>query len=139
MASVAHHHYHQIQQDGVVRLFEGCHGYGDGEQVRDFVYVDDAVNVNLWMLDHPEVSGVFNCGTGKAEPFNQIASAVVAYFGKGQTRYVPFPDHLQAAYQSFTQADIDGLRRCGYSKAFVDVEQGVQQYMSWLTEQNKLA
>ena len=132
MASVAYHHYQQLKQDGVVRLFEGCDGYGDGEQVRDFVYVDDAVNVNLWMLDHPEVSGVFNCGTGKAEPFNHIAAGVTGYFGAGKIVYIPFPDHLRDSYQSYTQAELSGLRAAGYREEFKDVSAGVGAYMSWL-------
>jgi len=132
MASVAYHHYQQLKQDGVVRLFKGCDGYGDGEQVRDFVYVDDAVNVNLWMLDHPAVSGVFNCGTGKAEPFNQIAVGVMGYFGTGKIAYIPFPDHLRDSYQSYTQAELSGLRAAGYREEFRDVSAGVAAYMSWL-------
>ena len=135
MASVAYHHYQQIQQDGVIRLFEGCDGYGDGEQVRDFVYVDDAVNVNLWMLDHPEVSGVFNCGTGTAEPFNHIAEAVKDFFAKGETEFVPFPSHLQGTYQSYTQADMDELRLRGYLQTFHGVDPGVRRYMDWLIKQ----
>lgn len=134
MASVAFHHYQQIRETGAVRLFEGCQGYKDGDQRRDFVHVDDAVNVNLWLLDNPAVRGVFNCGTGVAEPFNEIAKGVITYFGSGQIHYVPFPDGLQDAYQAFTQADMTALRAAGYEGRFRSVADGVVDYMAWLDE-----
>jgi ADP-L-glycero-D-manno-heptose 6-epimerase len=138
MASVAFHHYQQLKRDGIVRLFEGCDGYADGEQLRDFIYVEDAVAVNLWALSNPDVSGIFNCGTGRAAPFNQLADAVIGYFGEGRTSYISFPSHLQGAYQSFTQADIRDLRQRGYSKPFQRVDQGVKHYMEWLAERPQL-
>jgi ADP-L-glycero-D-manno-heptose 6-epimerase len=133
MASVAFHHYNQIQQQGVVKLFEGCDGYGDGEQRRDFVFVDDVVEVNLFFLDHRKLSGIFNCGTGASEPFNHIAKAVIAHKGSGKIEYIPFPDHLKGRYQSFTQADIAKLREVGYDKPFRTVAEGVKQYCEWLS------
>jgi len=78
MASVAYHAYHQLLASGKVRLFVGSGGYGNGEQRRDFVYVDDVVDVNLWFLEHREVSGIFNCGTGRAQTFNQLAAATIS-------------------------------------------------------------
>jgi ADP-L-glycero-D-manno-heptose 6-epimerase len=133
MASVAYHHYQQYQAQGFVKLFKGCDGYGDGEQVRDFVFVGDTVNVKLWMLDHPDVSGIFNCGTGRAEPFNEIAKAVTQFFGGGEVRYIPFPDHLKGSYQSYTQADISKLRAAGFDQSFMTVAEGVKAYMEWLS------
>jgi ADP-L-glycero-D-manno-heptose 6-epimerase len=133
MASVAYHHYQQYQSQGFVKLFEGCDGYEDGEQVRDFVFVDDTVKVKLWMLDHPDVSGIFNCGTGRAEPFNEIAKAVTQFFGGGEVRYIPFPDHLKGSYQSYTQADIAKLRAVGFDQPFLTVAEGVKAYMEWLS------
>ena len=132
MASVAYHHYCQLGEAGVVRLFEGCDGYADGEQRRDFVFVDDAVKVNLWLLDNPGVSGIFNCGTGRAEPFNSIANAVIDYFGRGEIQYVPFPERLRGSYQSFTEADLSKLRAAGYREDFSSVAEGVKAYMEWL-------
>lgn len=132
MASVAFHHHAQLKSTGVVKLFKGSGGYADGEQRRDFVYVADVVDVNLWLLDHPEVSGVFNCGTGRAEPFNAIARTVTEYFGTGQIEYIPFPDHLVGSYQSYTCADMSRLRQAGYSGEFRSVAQGVSDYMKWL-------
>jgi ADP-L-glycero-D-manno-heptose 6-epimerase len=132
MASVAYHLNNQLLQPGNVRLFEGCDGYGDGEQVRDFVYVGDAVAVNLWFLDHPEVSGIFNAGTGKSQPFNDVAKAVIAYHQKGEIEYIPFPEHLKGCYQSFTEANLENLRQVGCNHQFKSVEEGVQLYMEWL-------
>jgi len=116
-----------------VRLFEGCDGYGHGEQRRDFVHVEDAVAVKLWLLNNPGVSGVFNCGTGRAEPFNHIAYGVIEYFGRGEIEYIPFPDQLRERYQSYTEADISQLRDAGYPAEFRDVRAGVSDYMDWLT------
>jgi len=129
MASVAWHFYNQIKENGVCRLFEGTDGYGNGEQRRDFVYVEDVVDVNLWLFAHPEVSGIFNVGTGKAQTFNDIAESVIKYLGKGTLEYVKFPDHLKGRYQSFTEADISFLREKGYSNNFKTVDQGVKNYL----------
>lgn len=133
MASVAYHHYLQLMEDGVVKLFEGCDGYGDGEQVRDFIHVDDTIKVKLWFLKNPKVSGIFNCGTGRAEPFNEIARAVTGYFSRGSVSYVPFPESLVGRYQSFTQANAAKLRGAGYEEPFLTVSEGVRAYMEWLT------
>ncbi len=132
MASVAFHFNNQLQSDGEVRLFEGSDGYGDGEQQRDFVYVDDAVNVNLWYLDNPDVSGIFNAGTGRAQTFNDVANAVINWHGKGKIRYIEFPEHLKGAYQSYTQADLTHLRASGCDVEFRTVEDGVKDYLDQL-------
>lgn len=132
MASIAWHHYQQMQEGKKVKLFEGNNGYGHGEQRRDFVYVRDAVDVNLWLLDNPSVSGVFNCGTGKAEPFNEVARSVIAHMGYGEIEYIPFPDDLRGVYQTYTQADLMALRTAGYSGRFMSVAEGVSDYMRWL-------
>lgn len=132
MSSVAFHVNNQIIDHGTAKLFEGYEGYGNGEQSRDFVYVGDAVKVNLWFMDNPDKSGIFNLGTGKSQPFNDIANAVIKYHQKGKIEYIPFPDHLKGVYQSFTEADISALRRAGYKDDFKNVAQGVQAYMEWL-------
>lgn len=136
MASVAFHLNYQIKESGNVRLFEGCDGYGNGEQKRDFIYVGDTVAVNLWFWDHPAKGGIFNLGTGRSQPFNDVAKAVVAYHGQGEINYVPFPDHLRGRYQSFTQADMSALKRIGYEAPFKTVEQGVTEYMAWLNRES---
>jgi ADP-L-glycero-D-manno-heptose 6-epimerase len=132
MASVAFHFNNQILTDGEARLFEGTEGYGNGEQLRDFVYVDDVCNVNLWFLDNPGVSGIFNTGSGAAQSFNDVASAVIKWHGNGKIRYIPFPEHLKGAYQSFTQADLTQLRKAGCDVAFRPVEEGVKDYLDQL-------
>ncbi|MCI0508409.1 MAG: ADP-glyceromanno-heptose 6-epimerase [Gammaproteobacteria bacterium] len=133
MSSVAFHVNNQINENGFAKLFEGCDGYGNGEQRRDFVYVGDAVDVNLWFMDHPEKSGIFNLGAGRSQTFNDVANAVVQYYGRGEIKYIPFPEHLKGRYQSFTEADISSLRAAGYDAPFKTVEQGVHAYLEWLS------
>jgi ADP-L-glycero-D-manno-heptose 6-epimerase len=148
MASVAFHAYHQFLSAGKVQLFEGSAGYGNGEQRRDFVHVDDVVDVNLWFLEHHEVSGIFNCGTGRAQTFNQLAAAAInAMQGtdhtarelaqRGLIEYVPFPAGLKERYQSFTEADLSRLRAAGYPGEFKTVEQGVASYVNELARDEK--
>lgn len=147
MASVAFHHYHQFRAEGKVKLFEGCDGYGNGEQKRDFVFVGDVAKVNLFFLDHPDQSGIFNVGTGRAQSFNELAAANVnscralqgkpaepldALLKQGFIEYIPFPEALKGKYQSFTQADLTKLRQAGYDAPFASVEEGVAQYVQWL-------
>lgn len=135
MASVAYHFHHQLKEQGRLRLFEGCDGYGPGEQRRDFIHVDDVVAVNLWLLENPGVSGIFNCGTGRAQSFNDVANAAIDYHGSGAIDYIPFPDQLKGRYQSFTEADMGALRAAGYDKPFLSVETGVPHYLAWLSKQ----
>lgn len=132
MASVAFHLNKQIKDSDELRLFEGCDGYGNGEQRRDFVYVGDVVDINLWFKDNPQVSGIFNCGTGRSQTFNDVANGVINYHKRGQIKYIPFPEHLKGCYQSFTEANLDNLRAAGCQHQFKTVEQGVQLYMEWL-------
>jgi ADP-L-glycero-D-manno-heptose 6-epimerase len=144
MASVAYHFYNQFLGHGRVKLFQGSGGYGDGEQLRDFVSVEDVVQVNLWFLDHPKVSGIVNVGTGRAESFNEVARATInaVRAGRGEKpltlaelrssgaiEYVPFPPALVGKYQSYTQADLTRLRAAGYDKPFLSVEEGVRRYI----------
>ena len=143
MASVALHAYQQLHAEGKVKLFVGSDGYRDGEQRRDFIYVDDCVAVNLWCLERRTVSGVYNCGTGRAQTFNRVAVAAINavhgtqatlqdLVGKGLIEYIPFPPALVGKYQSFTEADLTRLRAAGYPGEFVSVEQGVSAYVKQL-------
>lgn len=148
MASVAFHHYHQFRVDGKVKLFAGCDGYADGAQRRDFVHVADVARVNLFFFDHPEKSGIFNVGTGRAQTFNELAVANVNHcralgglpalpldelVRQGLIDYIPFPADLRGKYQSFTEADLSRLRQAGYDAPFAAVEEGVAQYVQWLS------
>lgn len=147
MASVAFHQFNQFQTEGKVKLFGDYGGYGPGGQMRDFVFIDDVVAVNLWFFDHPEKSGIFNLGTGRAQPFNDVAIAVVNTLRQGQNTaplsiedaarggmidYIGFPEALIGKYQSYTQADLSALRAAGCQHAFADVQSGVTAYMRWL-------
>jgi len=134
MASVAYKLNTQIPETGLCKLFEGTDGYGDGGQLRDFVYVEDVCQVKSWFMANPDVSGIFNCGTGQAQSFKDVADAVIKWHKKGVIEYIPFPDHLIGRYQSFTQADISALRSAGYTKPFKTVEEGVEAYMDWLNK-----
>ena len=147
MASVAFHHFNQFRDTGKVQLFGAHDGYGAGQQSRDFVFVDDVVAVNLWFLQHPGASGVFNLGTGNAQPFNDVAVATVnaaralrgeaalplaELVGQGLIDYIAFPTALVGKYQSFTQADLTRLRATGCDHRFADVATGIRAYSGWL-------
>jgi ADP-L-glycero-D-manno-heptose 6-epimerase len=147
MASVMWHFFHQLRGDGHVKLFEGTGGIANGEQRRDFVSVDDVVRVNLDFLDHPERSGIFNVGSGRAETYNAVATSVVnavraaegkpaasldALVREGAIRYVPFPPALVGKYQNYTQADLTKLRASGYKAPTIPLDEGVRGYVEWL-------
>ena len=149
MASVAFHCFNQYRAEGRVKLFEGSNGYAAGEQIRDFVSVEDVVKVNLYMFDNPDISGIFNVGTGRGQTFNDVAVAAVnacrIHEGKGPLslnamreegiiQYISFPEALKGKYQSYTQADVEVLRSAGYEDEFLTVEQGVANYINWLLE-----
>ncbi|HLD17005.1 MAG TPA: ADP-glyceromanno-heptose 6-epimerase [Coxiellaceae bacterium] len=131
MASVAFHFMNQLKENGVVRLFEGSEGYSNGEQLRDFIYVDDVVAVNLWLLENPGVSGIFNVGTGQARSFNDVARTLIKLHGSGRIEYIRFPEKLKGCYQSFTQADIQALRTAGFNRPFTSLETGLKNYYDW--------
>lgn len=152
MASVAFHHFNQYRTNGKVKLFKGCDGYADGEQKRDFVYIDDVVKVNMFFLEHPEKSGIFNLGTGCAHSFNDLAHSMVntcrrnegkpmlsleEMVANGTVEYIDFPDSLNGKYQSFTQADITGLREAGYAEQFNNVADGIEKYVAELSAKGK--
>jgi len=143
MASVAFHAFNQFAAEGRVKLFVGSAGYGNGEQRRDFVHVEDVVAVNLWLL-RSGTSGIFNCGTGRAQTFNDVAAAVIntvrgtrasaaELAAQGLIEYIPFPAALEGKYQSYTQADLAQLRAAGYDGRFMSVEEGVAAYVRELT------
>ncbi len=131
MRSVVHKAYGQIRETGRVRLFKSYKPeYGDGEQVRDFVYVDDAVAMTLHLMEHPEMSGLFNCGTGQARSWNDLAHAVFAAMDREATiEYIEMPEHLRGKYQYFTQADMDKARHAGFVHPFTSLEDGVKAYV----------
>ena len=129
MASVAYHLNEQITKGEKPKLFAGSDNFK-----RDFIYVGDVVEVNLWFWKN-KVSGIFNCGTGRAESFQSVADAVLDYHHKGEIDYIPFPEHLKGRYQSFTQADLTKFRKTGCPIEFKTVSQGTTEYMQWLNQQ----
>ena len=150
MASVAFHQYFQFKKEGFVKLFEGCLGYGNGEQMRDFVYVEDVVDTILGFFDKP-ATGIFNVGTGRAQPFNDISLTVVNTLLKadgkistpltlqeavdqGYIRYIPFPEALKGKYQAYTQANHTKLRAAGCTTRFKSVQEGTELYMKFLMD-----
>jgi ADP-L-glycero-D-manno-heptose 6-epimerase len=150
MASVAFHQFHQFASEGKVKLFGDYGGYAPGMQMRDFVFIDDVVAVNLWFFDHPGISGIFNLGTGRAQAFNDVAMSVVnaqrslrgesalaleAMVSQGLLEYIQFPDALRGKYQCHTQADLSALRASGCMHSFADVQTGVTKYVQWLAQQ----
>jgi ADP-L-glycero-D-manno-heptose 6-epimerase len=147
MASVAFHFFNQYREARKIRLFEGCDGYAHGMQRRDFISVEDAIKANLYFYEHPDISGIFNVGTGKSQTFNDVAQATInalrAVNGEaalnvkdleaaGQIEYIPLPEALKGKYQSYTQADVSKLRAAGYHEPFLTVEQGVERYIKAL-------
>ena len=132
MASVAFHLHNQLKDNEEIILFAGSEGYDDGEQRRDFIYVEDVVKVNLWFLKNQKVSGIFNVGTGKSQTFNEVAHSVINWNKRGKINYVPFPEKLKGAYQSYTQANISKLREAGYKDEFLNVQEGVKKYLDRL-------
>ena len=134
MASVAYHLNNQIKEGLNPKLFGAYDGHEAGMQSRDFVYVGDVAAVNLWFLENPDVSGIFNLGSGRAEPFKAVAEAVISWHKKGQIEYIDFPESLKGHYQSYTCADISALRAAGYSAPFKTVAEGVKEYMQWLND-----
>jgi ADP-L-glycero-D-manno-heptose 6-epimerase len=150
MASVAFHFFNQFRSDGRVKLFQGWDGYADGEQKRDFVSVEDVIDVNMHFLQRPALSGIFNLGTGRAQTFNEVAAATInaclraegqaaltpeEMHARSMIEYVAFPEALKGKYQSHTEADNAALRRAGYAEPFLTVEEGVGRYCEWMLKQ----
>ena len=146
MASVAYHFFNQYHDKGYVNVFEGNDGYADGEQLRDFVWVKDVVDVNLHFLEHPENNGIFNVGTGRAQSFNDVATTTLntlekankttaEWVSEGKLCYIEFPQALVGKYQSYTKADLSNLTISGdFNKSFATVEEGVKSYVQQLED-----
>jgi ADP-L-glycero-D-manno-heptose 6-epimerase len=127
MASMVYQLYCQLHDTGKARLFEGSDGYGNGEQRRDFVFVEDVVKVNLFFAEGPTRKGIVNCGTGQSRSFNDIANTIISVLGTGSTEYIAMPESIRGKYQSFTQADLTNLWQLGYEEPFTSLEDGIAQ------------
>ena len=132
MASIAYQLYQQIQESGRAYLFKGTDGIADGEQKRDFIYVKDVVKVNLWFWESHAASGIYNCGTGRAHSFNDVAKAVISALQTGQIVYKEFPKLLRGKYQNFTQANQSKLLAAGYDQGFYDLNSAIKEYCDFL-------
>lgn len=121
-----------------VKLFKSHHpDYKDGEQARDFVYVDDVVNVCIWLYENKPLSGIYNVGTGKARTFNDLVKAVFKSLGiKQNISYIDIPKKIRDKYQYFTEAKMEKLRLAGYTKKFHELEEGIEKYINKLNNEN---
>ncbi|MBF0428760.1 MAG: ADP-glyceromanno-heptose 6-epimerase [Magnetococcales bacterium] len=129
MASMIHQLHAQLRTTGVAKLFTGSGGYGDGEQRRDFIHVEDVVKINLFFADSGHGQGIFNVGTGKSRSFNDVAQILIKNLQGGEIRYLPMPETLREKYQSFTEADISRLRAIGYDSPFHSLEEGIESFV----------
>ena len=132
MASLIFQKYHELKEKGKITLFEGTAGYENGGQIRDFIYVNDVVKVLFYFWEHPELSGIYNCGTGTGHTFNEFVKGIIDYCGTGSIEYVPFPEILKGKYQSFTTADTTKLTDAGYDKGFTPLVDAVKEYCELL-------
>jgi ADP-L-glycero-D-manno-heptose 6-epimerase len=132
MASVVSKVFNLAKSGGTVRLFKSHRdGIADGDQRRDFIYVDDAVAVLRWLMDTPKVSGIFNVATGKAESFRDMIGAMFKALGRpAKIEYIDMPDAIRGQYQYFTQGSVENLRRAGYNAGFTPLEMAVGQYVT---------
>ena len=131
MRSVAHKAYGQLMREGRITLFKShCPEYQDGKQERDFIHVSDAVAVTLFFYDHPEVCGLFNCGTGKERTWIDLATAVFSAAElPPRIEFIDMPEAIRDKYQNHTCADLTKLRAAGFQAPFLSVEEGVLRYV----------
>lgn len=131
MASVVYHSYKQILETGQIKLFQSHRpDYQHGEQRRDFVYVDDLARVIMWLIDNPQVNGIFNLGTGKARSYNDLAKAIFTAIDREPViEYIPTPESIRNSYQYFTEADMTKLKTAGYPHEFMSLEDSIGAYV----------
>lgn len=134
MASVAFHFIEQLKNNLTINLFKGSHGFADGEQLRDFVYVNDIIDMNIWAMFQADYSGVFNAGSGEARSFNDVANILIQLMGEGEKNYIEFPESLLDAYQSYTCATKEKIHQAGYRVKPTTLEQGLEDYFNFMNE-----
>ena len=133
MASVIYHFNNQLLSSGVIKIFRGSHNFEDGGHLRDFIEVGDAIDLTIWLSNRgPADSGIYNCGTGVARTFNDVAQLVIDWHKKGKIEYIDFPSALLPFYQPYTCADLSRVNSLGYKNSFKTLEEGVNRYMNWL-------
>jgi ADP-L-glycero-D-manno-heptose 6-epimerase len=136
MASVIWHFSQQLKNTKELKLFEGSHGYQDGQQLRDFIFIDDIVDLNIWAMERCDVSNIYNAGSGVARTFNDVADVIIGFYNCGRKTYIPFPDNLIPYYQSYTCAQLDKLRLAGYKADFTSLETGIKRYLISMESKN---
>ena len=130
MASVFFHFNKQMKKKLLIKLFKGTGGYNNGEQKRDFIHVNDCVNINLFFYKKFK-SGIYNVGTGVATTFNEIAKSIFNFYKKKiMIKYIDMPKDLSDSYQNFTKANINKLRNAGYVKNFISIKKGIANYFN---------
>ncbi|MBL4845238.1 MAG: ADP-glyceromanno-heptose 6-epimerase [Planctomycetes bacterium] len=135
MASMVYQVFRQVREGGVARLFEGTDGFEDGEQRRDFVFVNDVVEANLFFAEGPARRGIYNLGSGVSHSFNDLARLVIARLGAGSIEYIPFPAGLEPCYQSLTEADLTSLREAGFAREMTSLAVGIEDCLqAWAPE-----
>ena len=136
MGSVIMNFHKQYRKDKLIKLFEGNDGYKNGEQVRDFIHVDDCVKINLFFMKN-NISGIFNVGTSEKNSFNKVAKLILKFYKDNISKlnYVSMPINLIGKYQSYTRANISKLRKVGYKKKFLSLNEGVNKYLKFLNYQ----
>lgn len=130
MSSMVYHLTHQIRDTGIAKLFGAVGKYGPGEQKRDFVYVKDLVEMNLFFWKKEGTQAIVNAGTGENRSWNDLANAVISEIGRGRIEYIDFPEALKPKYQFNTRADTTQLRSLGYDRRFYTLEEGVHDYLA---------
>ena len=133
MASVIWHFLLQIEANDNLKLFKGSHGLGDGEQKRDFIFIDDVVKMTMHMFNNNAKSGIYNIGTGIARSFNDLARAIFLNIGKKNIEYIDFPSQLLSTYQAYTCAEMSKFKSTGYQSAFLSIEEGVSKYFEYFS------
>jgi ADP-L-glycero-D-manno-heptose 6-epimerase len=134
MSSIVLQAYEQIKTAGKIKLFMGYGNIKDGEQSRDFIYIDDVISIVMFFIDNPLKKGIFNVGTGKSRSFNQLAGILIDCCGAGEVEYIPFPEKLKGKYQNYTQAELGALRSVGYDNEFISLENGIKKYAEILND-----
>ena len=131
MRSVVHKAYGQVKEAGKVKLFKSSDKqYADGDQMRDFIYIKDAVDMTLYFLENTEAGGIFNVGTGKARTWNDLVTSVFNAMGAPvKIEYIDMPEHLIGKYQNFTESTMDKIKKAGYNKEITSLEKGVEDYV----------
>jgi ADP-L-glycero-D-manno-heptose 6-epimerase len=128
--------YNQLKKKKYCKIFKKYGGYDDGQHSRDFIFVEDVVNINIWIMNKKLVN-IYNVGTGLSETFNTVAGLVIKELGYGKIKYIDFPEIYKKKYQTYTKANLLKLRNCGYKKSFTTLQEGIKKYIRYLNEHYK--